>query len=497
MQAYFTLDNPKREKSTIRGNINYQGKKYKYSTGESIKVSMFKNQRCKACPEAGAINNKIMAVKAAMESTILFFKQDFKIPSQEEFSEKVSQFLKGNNHIQIKRNEKLFIPYIGKYIERSKMSENTKKGYVTTLNKIKEYQAYKGKEYSFDDITLKFEEEFKNWLLESTYTKDNQKFHYSKNYIGAIFKNIMLFMRDAMDIDKLHSNDDYKRFSSESETADSVYLSIPELEAIHRLQITEESLKEIRRDFRPQNIEASIKSLTLVKNKFLIGAFCAMRISDFNRITEMNIDNEVIRIMPKKGSSLRKPDPVNLPMHPIVKEILDSGFNVFESISSQKINEHIKEVCRLAGIKDKITLYRTEGTQLVERSCEKWEAVTSHTARRSGATNMWLDQMPIELIMACGGWQKQEQCEKYIKASVNDKLEALKKSNYFIGWRQSIEIKDITSEWVILQMKRNNMSTLELSNRLNIEESVVKDTLQGDLTAWSKAAFYYLFTKSS
>ena len=229
------------------------------------------------------------------------------------------------------------------------MSENTKKGYVTTLNKIKEYQAYKGKEYSFDDITLKFEEEFKNWLLESTYTKGNKELHYSKNYIGAIFKNIILFMGDAMEVDKLHSNGDYKRFSSESETADSVYLSIPELEAIHRLQITEESLKEIRRDLRPQNIEASIKSLTLVKNKFLIGAFCAMRISDFNRITEMNIDNEVIRIMPKKGSSLRKPDPVNLPMHPVVKEILDSGFNVFESISSQKINEHIKEVCRQAG----------------------------------------------------------------------------------------------------------------------------------------------------
>ena len=88
MQAYFTLDNPKREKSTIRGNISYQGKKYKYPTGESIKVSMFKNQRCKACPEAGAINNKIMAVKAAMEVRYFFSSKILKFLHRKNFRRK-------------------------------------------------------------------------------------------------------------------------------------------------------------------------------------------------------------------------------------------------------------------------------------------------------------------------------------------------------------------------------------------------------------------------
>ena len=118
--------------------------------------------------------------------------------------------------------------------------------------------------------------------------------------------------------------------------------------------------------------------------------------------------------MPQKGSTRRKPEPVEIPMHWIVAEILHSGFDLNYKISDQKINKHIKEICRLADIKDQIVYYRTEGQELKQYTCEKWEAITSHTARRSGATNMYLSGMTIELIMICGGWTKREQCEKYI-----------------------------------------------------------------------------------
>ncbi|WP_205462009.1 hypothetical protein, partial [Mangrovibacterium lignilyticum] len=44
----------------------------------------------------------------------------------------------------------------------------------------------------------------------------------------------------------------------------------------------------------------AVKAMTIAKNKFLIGAFTALRVSDFNRLNEVNIQEKFIRIKPKK-----------------------------------------------------------------------------------------------------------------------------------------------------------------------------------------------------
>ena len=46
-------------------------------------------------------------------------------------------------------------------------------------------------------------------------------------------------------------------------------------------------------------------------------------------------------------------------MHPVVKSILESGFDPSVKISEQKINKHIKEICRMAGINDRVVTCRT------------------------------------------------------------------------------------------------------------------------------------------
>ena len=301
-------------------------------------------------------------------------------------------------------------------------------------------------------------------------------------------------MEVSKEVDKLHNNTEYKKFKVEAETADTCYLNIDELTHIHKVEITEDLIKSQRKDHRKQNIQATIDSLNVVKNKFLIGALCCMRISDFNRISEYNILGKCIKIMPQKGSTLRKPEPVEIPMHWIVAEILNSGFDLNYKISDQKINKHIKEICRLAGIKDQIVYYRTEGQELKQYTCEKWEAITSHTARRSGATNMYLSGMPIELIMFCGGWTKREQCEKYIKATVNDTINKLESTNYFAKWEEKIEIKDITVDWLNKRIQESGETIKSLSDKLAIPEKDISELLISDsLSSWQKTAFYYYF----
>mgnify|MGYP007078740992 CR=1 FL=1 len=72
IEVTFSLDNPKREVSTIRGFIRYAGKRYSFPTGESVKTACFSKGKCRECKEARAINNKLVAVEIAMKNAILY-----------------------------------------------------------------------------------------------------------------------------------------------------------------------------------------------------------------------------------------------------------------------------------------------------------------------------------------------------------------------------------------------------------------------------------------
>ncbi len=85
----------------------------------------------------------------------------------------------------------------------------------------------------------------------------------------------------------------------------------------------------------------------------------------------------------------------------------------------------------MAGMTELISTYITRGGKLEEAVNEKWKLVSTHTARRSGATNMHLAGMPDELIMACTGHSSTAQLYQYIKAHRIKKLEALRESPYF------------------------------------------------------------------
>ena len=56
---------------------------------------------------------------------------------------------------------------------------------------------------------------------------------------------------------------------------------------------------------------------------------------------------------------------------------------------------------------------------------KKYHFITTHTARRSGATNLYLQGVPDKVIMDLGGWTKVETFRSYIKLS---KLESANKA---------------------------------------------------------------------
>ncbi len=127
----------------------------------------------------------------------------------------------------------------------------------------------------------------------------------------------------------------------------------------------------------------------------------------------------VINIKQKKTGAK-----VAIPCSPDLIRILEKYHYDIPHLSDQNINDNIKEIARLAGLTDKVRMTTTKGGRVGEEWVEKYKLVHSHTARRTGATLMYLAGMDIYDIMKITGHSTPAMLKKYIKA---DELEVVDK----------------------------------------------------------------------
>jgi len=154
------------------------------------------------------------------------------------------------------------------------------------------------------------------------------------------------------------------------------------------------------------------------------GCFTGLRFSDYSTVEKeniVNIDGDLfIKIIPIKTDDL-----VIIPCNPAVLDLFkkyEKNYNSLpRAIAKQKFSECIKEVCKMAGLIEKGRLSTSPKTEL-------FNCVTSHNARRSFATNLYLDGYPIIEIMKITGHKTEKAFLKYIKVS---KLDAAKRLNTY------------------------------------------------------------------
>lgn len=155
--------------------------------------------------------------------------------------------------------------------------------------------------------------------------------------------------------------------------------------------------------YEPKNIHERI-----VKNQFCLGALTGARHSDYIKFSSENIVGENLSYVSVKTHTKSE-----IPLSPAVKRILEENERfgiVGKKICDSSFNEHIRRICQRCGINDRIKLYKagefSEG--------EKWEFVSSHTARRSFATNLYLRGADLYSISVLMGHGSTEMTENYI-----------------------------------------------------------------------------------
>lgn len=274
------------------------------------------------------------------------------------------------------------------------VSDGTIKKYTTIKNKIEDYQKHKRKTIHVKDIDLKFRTDFIKFLAEVQKLNDNT--------IGRYIKFLKTVCIDARDNNGIEASPQLNRIKGYTNKVGKVFLTLDEIEKIKNKAYRREALEN-------------------AKDWLIIGCFIGQRVSDLLTLTRDNIairnGVELIEITQKKTGKK-----ISIPLHHEVKNILDERNGDFpKKISAVHFNLHIKDICQLAGITQKIqgSKIDKETSRKVEGIFPKWQLVTSHICRRSFASNFYGD-IPTALLISITGHSTERQFLEYIGKNPTD-----------------------------------------------------------------------------
>lgn len=271
--------------------------------------------------------------------------------------------------------------------------------YKTLKTKIAEFEGNQRKKFYIKDVGLKFRNDFVKYLTEVDKLNGNTTGRYIK-----FLKTVCLDAKK----NSIEVNPQLDHIRGFTEKATKVFLSFQELEKIENKIYSREALENAR-------------------DWLIIGCYSGQRVSDLLKLTSENIntvkdirtgkDRQFIELVQKKTGKR-----VSIPIHTKVKAILDKRDGQFpHQISDQKFNIHIKEVCKLAGIKEIVEGGKIdkETNRKVRGLYPKHELITSHICRRSFATNFY-GLIPTSQLIGVTAHSTERQFLEYIGKTDTD-----------------------------------------------------------------------------
>lgn len=296
--------------------------------------------------------------------------------------------------------------------QKTNYSDPTIKKYINFMNIWDDMESYFDKKYMVTDISHELESELHEFF------NDVKEFNPSTK--GTQIKHLKTIIHDFLDTesDKIYRNQKNGIDSS---------LNMVDLNYID---------KQLKRIIKPNNkptnialdenelqsmydLDLSVKPhLDRARDIFLSGCYTGLRHSDYSRIKPEHVKTDYIEIIMFKGK-----EKVFIPFCSELVTILKKWNYSIPEMTSQELGRYIKEIGEMAGIVANVEMTETKGNQTIINIKPKNQMITSHTARRSFATNMFYDGMnPID-IMKITGHKKLDTFQKYIVSDPNREKE--------------------------------------------------------------------------
>jgi hypothetical protein len=368
----------------IFAQISFAGNRLFYFTGYKIDTEFFDTEKQQATQNSfglcgkekvqyNIINKRLTAINAAL----VLFLTDKTTASKSDVKSLLDAICK-----KAKRNtktEKMPIPeplmisdFYGlfrKYQHEAKISEGRRRHVKSLINRIEQYQAARGINLSFDNLTTTLLNDFEKYLkTETPKAKGKNTLH----SIMKTFKTVYRYAVKELSEMGIEIKDAFKGFTVESEIYGTpVYITSSERDILFNAQLPTRRLQQVR-------------------DVFVFQCFIGARVGDLCKMTKANIQNGVLSYIPRKTADGR-PVTVEIPLHPKAIEILSRydlpGGMLLPFISDQRYNSYIKEVFEAVGLTRMVTRRNpTTGDEEQIRICD---IASSHMSRRCFVGNLF------------------------------------------------------------------------------------------------------------
>lgn len=339
-----------------------------------------------------------------------------------EFKSRIDNLGKTNKPAQKKTS---VIPYIDLiYKERtsgvrlkpngSPFSESANNKLKTVKKALQSFvEATKRSDLYIEDLDDDFHKDFKEYLSS---IRKNIKAGTYGNYVSTI----KAIIQDAIS-DGIISNApvNTKKFINTKETRDVVCLSKEQLDILFDFKFNKDTVDRTIFSAKMYNSPMFFKKLEIVRDLFLIGCYSALRYSDLNKFSIEGITPQFMRVLQRKTKQK-----VTIPVSSKMQAILSKYNNNIPRIPFSRLqtyNMWLRKLMQTVGFKHDVVVkeYTLNGT--VYKTVPFYNLVSSHTARRTYATIMFLSGVPTLLIMAVTGHRTEASFLKYIRATNEDK----------------------------------------------------------------------------
>jgi len=368
-----------------------KGQKFRYYTKLKTTASGWNGSRVKmnytGYAEINSILDDLENNLKEIEREAIFNKKEYNL---ETFKRKFFSRLGGLNS----RND--FFTAYDKFIEDSKTTKSnaTIRAYKCSRRKLEKFSKAKNYPISFETIDFNFYEAYMSYML-----KDRKHLN---NAAGKYIKNLKVFLNYAVDHELTDQTYNLKKFKVFNEEADTIYLTESELMLLYE------------NDNLP-------KRLLQVKDVFCFSCFTGLRFSDVSKLNNTHIKGSYLEIKTEKTK-----DSLKVPLNDFAKSILDKYKGRFKDkplptgISNQKTNAFLKEIGQLCGLTDPFRVEQFSGSQRKITYKQKFEVLTTHTARRTFVTLALEKGIRAEVVMAMTGHRNYRSFMRYVK--ITDKV---------------------------------------------------------------------------
>lgn len=410
----FNLKSPNAKKETLIFIVlRYRGKKLLYSTGLNILPSEwdFKSQR----PIEKERRLDLSAIRQQLDNIVslcmsIFIDADYGNLKVTEFKDRLDSALNGSDEGKKEVTDSSERPEFFEFawaelaeMKATRTSMSSHKWFKLQLNNLQKFADYRG-DFTYEDVDWNFRLELIDWLSEK---------NIQLGYGNKTLKILRQFLERARR-KKLHNNTDYNGYGwtvpAKKAKGQTVILNVEELQMLSELKL---------KGFHKK-----------VRDLFLVGAGTGQRFSDFSCYTPDHFYKTVNGVPLLSLVSQKTATPTVLPLNifPWLIPILEEYEYSSPKLSMQKLNTGIKEVCDLAGLHDKVLKVEQffgRRPRIVKTYIPRFLEVSSHTCRRSFATNLYRMGYRLSQIMQLTGHATEAQLQEYIGINGEETAESI------------------------------------------------------------------------